>query len=49
MATSNDPKQMDPKEVVTVRRKDEVTADEQKLFASSGSNHQCPTVPATVQ
>lgn len=39
---------MDPKEVVTVRMNELITADEQHWFASEGSNHQCPTVPATV-
>ena len=48
IATINDPKQIDPNEVVTVRTKALLTAWEQQWFASSGSNHQCPTVPATV-
>jgi hypothetical protein len=31
-----------------VRRNALFTADEQQEFASAGSNHQFPTVPATV-
>lgn len=48
MATISDPKQREPNEVVTVRMNELLTADEQHEFASVGSNHQCPTVPATV-
>lgn len=48
MATSSEPKQMDPKDVVMARKKELLTADEQQEAASSGSIHQLPTIPATV-
>ena len=48
MATSKLPKQMDPNEVVMARKNELLRADEQQQFASEGSNHQLPTIPATV-
>jgi hypothetical protein len=48
MATSNEPKQTDPNDVVVVRKKALLTAELQQQLASDGSNHQLPTIPATV-
>jgi hypothetical protein len=39
---------MDPKDVVIARVAELLTAGEQQLLASEGSNHQFPSVPATV-
>ena len=47
-ATMRLPKQIEPKLVVMARKKELFTADEQQCEASSGSNHQFPTIPATV-
>lgn len=47
MATISDPKQIEPKDVVTVRRKLLVTASEQQELPADGSYHQVPTTPAT--
>lgn len=48
MAMRRLPKQIEPNEEVIVRKRDPVTADEQTLFASSGSYHHVPSTPATV-
>jgi hypothetical protein len=48
MATRSEPKQTLPNEVVMVRQKALLTAGEQQHLASDGSNHQLPTMPATV-
>jgi hypothetical protein len=47
IATMRPPKQIDPKEVVTVRRKLLLMADPQQPD-SDGSYHHVPTVPATI-
>jgi hypothetical protein len=39
---------MDPKDVVIARVAALLTAGEQQLLASEGSNHQFPSTPATV-
>jgi len=48
MATNKLPKQILPKEVVKALTKLPIIPAEQQLVASSGENHQLPTVPATV-
>jgi hypothetical protein len=48
IATMSDPKQTEPKLVVSVLTVEPTIADEQQLLASSGEYHHVPTVPATV-
>mmetsp|Transcript_22734 Transcript_22734/g.28658 ORF Transcript_22734/g.28658 Transcript_22734/m.28658 type:complete len:84 (+) Transcript_22734:1528-1779(+) len=48
IATSKEPRQMDPNEFVMARAWLERTASEQQESASKGAHHQVPTVPATV-
>ena len=49
VATTREPKQIGPKDVVMLRQYESRTAEEQHDVASSGTHHHVPTVPATVQ
>ena len=48
MATSSEPKQMEPKDVVVARTKESRMPGEQQELASAGENHQVETTPAMV-
>ena len=48
MATSNEPRQIEPNDVVTDLTNDSRAPREQNDAPSSGTNHHVPTAPATV-